>query len=101
MSVTGLLLELLFCFFLDLIFPSAWRAEAPPRFEVGERFEQRVNGVPFQQGWIAAVNGQRDHEIITVEWDDGTRMTGQPAHVLRSAKRIHPLAPRLHRSAPP
>jgi hypothetical protein len=66
---------------------------------IGDRFEQLVNGTPMMQGRVVAVVKRRDNQVLTIEWDDGTRTTGSPEDVLRSAREIHPLAPRLDRSA--
>jgi len=72
-------------------------------FRVGDRFEKLVNGTPVVQGRVVEVV-KREHEqinddrILTIEWDDGTQTTGRSEEVLRSARHIHPLAPRLDRS---
>ena len=75
-------------------------------FRVGDRFEKLVNGVPIVQGRVIGVvkrEGEQlnDDRILTIEWDDGTQTIGRPEEALRSARHIHPLAPRLDRSTPP
>ncbi|PYM91350.1 MAG: hypothetical protein DME04_19595 [Candidatus Rokuibacteriota bacterium] len=81
--------------------PSSGPPEFLMRFELGDRLEQRVNGVPFQQGRVVAVSKEADVQSATVEWDDGTRTTGTREDILRSAVRIHPLARRLERPGRP
>jgi hypothetical protein len=78
--------------------PSSGPPEFLLRFELGDRLEQRVSGVPFQQGRVVAVSKEADAQSATVEWDDGTRTTGTRENILRCSVRIHPLAPRLERS---
>jgi len=82
---------------LELCFLSrrAW----PVPYMNGDGFEKLVNGTPIMQGRVVAAMKQCDDQVLTIEWDDGTRTTGSPEDLLRSAREIHPLAPRLDRSA--
>jgi len=66
-------------------------------YAVDDRFEERINDVPTRQCRIVAVDNDHDTKLITVEWDDGSRTSGNPEVVLHAAHRIHPLAPRLPR----
>jgi hypothetical protein len=70
-------------------------------FRVGDRFEKLAHDTPIVQGRVTEVVKLRDDRILTIAWDDGTRTIGRPEDVLRSARHIHPLAPRLDRSPRP
>ena len=89
-------------FLIDVLglWPLFRSSSGPPefmmRFALGDRLEQRVNGVPFQHGRVVTVSKEADVQSATVEWDNGTRTIATPEE---SAKRIHSLAPRLERSA--
>ncbi len=100
MSFASLLIEFVIEWVLGKVVPTpkGWSATA---FEVGERLEQHIGGVPFRQGWVASITTEQEVEFVTVEWDDGTRTRSKAEDVLRSAKRIHPLAPRLERLGRP
>ena len=62
---------------------------------VGDRFEKHASGIPITQGRVTNVVEEHGVQILTIDWDDGTRTTGKLEDMLRSARRIHPLAPRL------
>ena len=64
-------------------------------YKIGDRFEKVVNGMPIMQGQVIAVAKDHGVQVLTIEWDDGTRTTGRREDVLSSAHEIHPLAPRL------
>ena len=74
-----------------------WRWPVP--YKIADRFEKLVNGKPIMQGQVVVVAKDHGVQVLTIEWDDGTRTTGKREDVLRSAREIHPLAPRIDRSA--
>jgi hypothetical protein len=66
---------------------------------VGDRYEERLDGIPTRRCRVVDVTFDVRGEILTVEWDDDhSRATGRPGIVLRGMYVIHPLAPRLDRS---
>jgi hypothetical protein len=62
---------------------------------VGDRFEKPASGIPIMQGRVTRIVEEHGVQLLTIDWDDGTRTTGKLEDVLRSSRHIHPLAPRL------
>jgi hypothetical protein len=56
------------------------------RFEIGDRVEERVNGIPLKQGRVVAIVEEQGVQILTIEWEDRSRTSKKAADAVRSAK---------------